>query len=225
MIEPSGIFDVDEFFDILHEDPLERWYEIGNVIAIVDASMPAGMSKEAEYLFATQISCAGQIVFSKCQETTSERIEQTIQQMNAAMEQFGCKRRFQKEDILLKDWELLEEDDFLKIASGGYTTDRFAKLWFENEDAFSTLYFMEPTVSSDKVSEITDRIMNNPACGKVIRMKGFFKTPEGSWIELNATAENKKIEPIKEGQEVVIVIGEHLVEEEIRKYLYEEPAG
>ena len=73
---------------------------------------------------------------------------------------------------------------------------------------------MEPTVSSDKVSEITDRIMNNPACGKVIRMKGFFKTPEGSWIE-----------PIKEGQEVVIVIGEHLVEEEIRKYLYEEPAG
>ena len=53
LIEPSGIFDVDEFFDILHEDPLERWYEIGNVIAIVDASMPAGMSKEAEYLFAT----------------------------------------------------------------------------------------------------------------------------------------------------------------------------
>ena len=83
---------------------------------------------------------------------------------------------------------------------------------------------MEPTVSSDKVSEITDRIMNNPACGNVIRMKGFFKTPEGSWIELNATTENKKIEPIKEGQEVVIVIGEHLVEEEIRKYLYEEPA-
>ena len=32
-------------------------------------------------------------------------------------------------------------------------------------------------------------------------------------------------EPIKEGQEGVIVIGEHLVEEEIRKYLYEEPAG
>ena len=224
LIEPSGIFDVDEFFDILHEDPLERWYEIGNVIAIVDASMPAGMSKEAEYLFATQISCAGQIVFSKCQETTSERIEQTIQQMNAAMEQFGCKRRFQKEDILLKDWKTLENNDFLKMASGGYTTDRFAKLWFENEDAFSTLYFMEPTVSSDKVSEITDRIMNNSACGKVIRMKGFFKTPEGTWIELNATTENKKIEPIKEGQEVVIVIGEHLVEEEIRKYLYEEPA-
>ena len=31
LIEPSGIFDMDEFFDTLHEEPLDRWYEIGNV--------------------------------------------------------------------------------------------------------------------------------------------------------------------------------------------------
>ena len=37
IIEPSGIFDVDEFFDSLREDPLDRWYEIGFVITIVDA--------------------------------------------------------------------------------------------------------------------------------------------------------------------------------------------
>lgn len=34
LVEPSGIFDVDEFFDILHEEPLTNWYEIGNVFAI-----------------------------------------------------------------------------------------------------------------------------------------------------------------------------------------------
>ena len=37
LIEPSGIFDMDEFFDALHESPLDRWYEIGNVITVVDA--------------------------------------------------------------------------------------------------------------------------------------------------------------------------------------------
>ncbi len=40
LVEPSGIFDMDEFFDVLHEDPLERWYTIGNVITIVDVSQP-----------------------------------------------------------------------------------------------------------------------------------------------------------------------------------------
>ena len=39
IVEPSGIFDVDEFFDALHEEPLDKWYEIGNVIAIVDAKL------------------------------------------------------------------------------------------------------------------------------------------------------------------------------------------
>lgn len=49
LIEPSGIFDVDEFFDILHEDPLERWYEIGNVIALW--MLPAGRSRKKRSIF------------------------------------------------------------------------------------------------------------------------------------------------------------------------------
>lgn len=32
IVEPSGIFDVDEFFDVLHEEPLDRWYEVGSII-------------------------------------------------------------------------------------------------------------------------------------------------------------------------------------------------
>ena len=37
LVEPSGIYDVDEFFDVLRDEPLDQWYEIGSVIAIVDA--------------------------------------------------------------------------------------------------------------------------------------------------------------------------------------------
>ena len=36
IVEPSGIYDVDEFFDTIHEDPLDSWYEAGNVFAVVD---------------------------------------------------------------------------------------------------------------------------------------------------------------------------------------------
>ena len=44
LIEPSGVFDADEFFDSLYEEPLDRWYEIGSVIAVVDASLEDGLS-------------------------------------------------------------------------------------------------------------------------------------------------------------------------------------
>ena len=49
-MEPSGIYDVDEFFDGLREEPLDRWYEIGSVITIVDAGLEENLSDHAEYL-------------------------------------------------------------------------------------------------------------------------------------------------------------------------------
>ena len=45
IVEPSGIFDVDEFFDVLRDEPLDRWYQLGNVIAIVDALLPRKIQK------------------------------------------------------------------------------------------------------------------------------------------------------------------------------------
>ena len=39
LVEPSGIYDVDEFLMYFWEEPLDQWYEIGNVIAILDARL------------------------------------------------------------------------------------------------------------------------------------------------------------------------------------------
>ena len=65
VVEPSGIFDVDEFFDVLRDDPLDRWYRIGNVIAIVDAMLPEALSPQAEYLLASETANAGRVLLSR----------------------------------------------------------------------------------------------------------------------------------------------------------------
>ena len=44
LVEPSGVFDVDEFFDLRYESPLDRWYERGSVIAIVNVVTPDDLS-------------------------------------------------------------------------------------------------------------------------------------------------------------------------------------
>ncbi len=65
IVEPSGIFDVDDFFDMLFEEPLERWYEIGNVITIVEDGIENNLSEEARYLFLAEAAKAGTVVISK----------------------------------------------------------------------------------------------------------------------------------------------------------------
>ena len=219
LIEPSGIFDMDEFFDVLHEEPLDRWYQIGNVIAVVDAGLDEKMSKEADYILASEVADAGCIVLSKTQEASEKSIEDTVKHLNRALEAVHCKRKFGEDEIIQKDWEQFETEDFERILNSGYIAEDYEKMSLDEKEVFKSLYFMDLEISGEKLRDAAQKIMQDPACGSVFRIKGFTQEPDGSWTELNATHHEITQCPIAEGQKVIIVIGEHLEEEEIRKYL------
>lgn len=214
LIEPSGIFDMDEFFDALHESPLDRWYEIGNVITVVDAVLEENLSEDAEFILASEVANAGIVLLSKAQEAAETDIERTKAHLNKAMESVHCDRRFEKE-IFAKDWNKLSDADFKRIQSAGYVGADYEKKDIAEEDAFQSLYFMNLTMPVEKLEEKVKQIFNDKECGNIFRIKGFMQTKSDQWIELNATHQNITIQPIKEGQEIFIVIGEKLNKEKI----------
>lgn len=214
LIEPSGIFDMDEFFDALHESPLDRWYEIGNVITVVDAMLEENLSEDAEFILASEVANAGIVLLSKAQEAAETDIECTKAHLNKAMESVHCDRQFEKE-IFAKDWNKLSDADFKNIQSAGYVGADYEKKDIAEEDAFQSLYFMNLTMPVEKLEEKVKQIFNDKECGNIFRIKGFMQTKSDQWIELNATHQNITIQPIKEGQEIFIVIGEKLNKEKI----------
>jgi len=219
LIEPSGIFDMDEFFDALHEEPLDRWYQIGNVIAVVDAGLDEKMSEEADYILASEVADAGCIVLSKTQEASEKYIENTVKHLNRALEAVHCKRKFGEDEIIRKDWEQFETEDFERILNSGYIAEDYEKMSLDEKEVFKSLYFMDLEISGEELRDAAQKIMQDPACGSVFRIKGFTQEPDGSWTELNATHHEITQCPIAEGQKVIIVIGEQPDEEMIKKYL------
>lgn len=237
LIEPSGIFDVDEFYDVLYEEPLNRWYETGNVIAIVDGGLEDKLSEQSEFLLASQIAGAGTILLSKTDQCSEEEIDRTIRHMNCAMEEAHCERRFQDE-IICKDWDSLTDSDWEKIASGGYVHASYVKKPLEEENAYSTQYYLDIHLPSPEngLEALIRQVMEDPSCGNIFRIKGFLKWKSGAdqdlseefsaqpedaspgWLEINATRKNIRLEPIAKGQEVLIVIGENLNKEKIDSY-------
>lgn len=219
LIEPSGIFDVDEFFDSLHEEPLDRWYEIGNVIAIVDARLEPELSEESEYLLASQVAGAGQIVLSKFQEASQEDVSGTAARLNRVMEAFQCPRRFKiEQDMIVKDWAELTEEDYKKLSGCGYVSENYRKLWFDQREAFHSVYYMHVRMTREKLRETAEMLLQDRACGTIFRIKGFMMEAENRWIELNAVREDIALQPIEKGQEVLIVIGEGLAKNAIDPY-------
>ena len=221
VIEPSGVFDVDEFFDVLYEEPLDRWYEVGNVIVVVDAKLEDDLSEQSDYLLASQLANAGRIILSRTQDATDKDIEHTVRHINEVMEKFGCSRRFDKE-IVTKPWDEFTDKDFEDIESCGYVLESHVKLPVSQENSFESLYFMNYHMSEVELREKSAAMMQDEACGNVFRIKGFMPVENG-WIEINATHREINIKPIEKGQEIVIVIGEDLVEERVREYF--EAAG
>ena len=72
--------------------------------------------------------------------------------------------------------------------------------------------------SEEELHETAERILNDPSCGDVFRVKGFLRKEDGQWLELNATRHEICIQPAKLGQEIMIVIGEKLNKEVIDGY-------
>ena len=216
IIEPSGIFDVDEFFDALHEPPLDRWYEIGSVITVVDATLEEDLSENSLYLLASQAASAGTIVLSKAQSASKEQLAALPERLNAAAALYGCQRRFDN-DILSKPWEELTDDDFAAIMRSGWHSAAMVKRLTSSDGAYQSVYFLNSGMNAEAIRERVPRLFTDKACGSVFRVKGFFL--DGGWQELNATAHEMLLQPIPQGQDVLIVIGEDLNEAAIKSLL------
>lgn len=218
IVEPSGIFDVDEFFDVLHEEPLDNWYEIGNVITVVDAELENELSAEADYLLASEAANAGKILLSHADEADGAQIEQTIEHLNRAMAQIGCKRKFAT-DVLRKGTPQLTDKDLQELSRCGYVYENYQKMNLSEQNGFESLYFMNITMSEQDLKTAAAKMFADEKCGDIFRIKGFLKENADKWLELNATHSKITLQPIAEGQDVLIVIGERLNKEAVESYI------
>lgn len=217
IVEPSGIYDVDEFFDVLHEEPLDNWYEIGNVITIVDSKLDNDMSVHSDYMLACQLADAGSVILSRTKEADKNDVDNTIVHLNNALKNVQCSRVLDKE-IICKDWDTFTEKDYEKILNSGYVMENYTKLFSQDDEGFQSVYYMNKKFTKDELQKIIKEVMDDKKCGNIFRVKGFMKISDNSWIQLNATHNEIRIEPIDKGQEVIIIIGEELDKQRLDKH-------
>ncbi|MBU5469925.1 GTP-binding protein [Falcatimonas sp. MSJ-15] len=216
IVEPSGIYDVDEFFDTLHEEPLDKWYKIDNVITLVNASLESELSEASRYLLASQASVAGSIILTRLEEAGIDQAKDTVKRIKDALIECKCNRDID-DAVIYKETLSLTNEDFDKISTSGYNMSSYKKTWSQDESGFESIYFLNKTLTVKQFEDKTNMMMNNTEYGNVFRVKGFLHNEDGTWIEVNATRKDMTITPIAKGQEVIIVIGEGLNKELIEK--------
>ncbi|OON85801.1 GTPase (G3E family) [Oribacterium sp. C9] len=213
IIEPSGIYDIDEFFDTLCESPLDRWYEIGSVISIVDGSREELLSPEAEYLLMSESACAGKLIISKLQsEDTVSVSGRIVNHLNETLEKYNCRRRFSVEkDIIAKDWETFTDQDFESIKNAGFMHASHVKLPLSDNSDFQSLFYFGFRTDEADIRDRISKLLQDTDAGNIIRIKGFMALSDSGFLEINATKESINLSSMaNHTEDVLIIIGEKL---------------
>lgn len=207
LIEPSGIFDVDEFYDSLYDEPLCNWYEIGNVFTIVDAN-ELFLDDDSKYVLGSEVSSSGRVLLSKINDNTD--ISRITNYLNDTLKFIGCNETINNR-LFVKRWDDLKDDDFKVLINSGYCESSFIKKEIVD---YSSIYFMNKKYNQAKIKELIKELFDNKKYGEIIRVKGFYMEND-SWYQLNATKNELTIAKIDKGQDVIIIIGRELNTENI----------
>ena len=207
LIETSGIFDVDEFYDSLYDEPLCNWYEIGNVFTIVDAN-ELFLDDDSKYVLGSEVSSSGRVLLSKINDNTD--ISKITNYLNDTLKFIGCNETINNR-LFVKKWDDLKDDDFKILINSGYCESSFIKKEIVD---YSSIYFMNKKYNQVKIKELIKELFDSKKYGEIIRVKGFYMEND-SWYQLNATKNELTIAKIDKGQDVIIIIGRELNTENI----------
>lgn len=205
IVEPSGLFDTDEFFDVMNEEPLDSLATINNVICMMDINTK-DLSEEEKYFIVNEISSSSKIIVTK--RENNEIFD--ISYFNQILKEYNSDRLLVEKDIIYKDKLNLSDIEYV-----GYKASSFIKKNYNN--SFDVMYFMENKIRVEELKEKSNILFGDKRYGDILRIKGFIK--EDSWYKINLTKENKDINQTSNGQEVFIIIGNNLNKEMIKELI------
>ena len=215
LVEPSGIYDVDEFFSVMMTDCVSECCEIGSILTIVDTRLGAELSDEARYLMFSQLLAAGRVIMSKTQMFDQEKVRQTVGQLNELMRQFGSDRVF-GDDVCTKPWEELSDEDFLEFQQSGYRILEHTRENLQHNLIFESREMADFCENEEDLKARLERLMTDESFGTVLRIKGHIQDLKGNWYEINCSRDGMSVRPCQIRRGIYVIIGQKLQDEALQ---------
>lgn len=196
IVEPSGIFDMDEFFDIARSPAVSRLFEIGCVVTIVDPVSLKCM-KECEYaILRSQLLSTGRILLSKTQSLSPNQIDWAVDQMNMLIN---------TDETLLDlssivenlNWEYLTDVDLERISTSQPVIHAHKRRAQDHTNIFNSTTLYPARCFTHEELGMTLQALFDGSCGTVLRVKGRVNSADGSLSSVNCTASDILIESMK----------------------------
>ncbi|MBE6686404.1 MAG: hypothetical protein E7591_04140 [Ruminococcaceae bacterium] len=159
IVEPSGVYDISQFYSVMASPELKGKCHIGNVICVVDPFSLDGLDGFSESMLQKQIFASGAVVFSMNDMQTDAELEEYIKKAD--------------EKLTLGGFDVCKYGDMDSIYKAGHGFNSLGSETTHSARYLSTL-IKPPFCSADEIKRRIDRIFNSFECGEVLRIKGIW---------------------------------------------------
>lgn len=208
IVEPSGIYDVDEFFDVMTDPRVSCCCEIGSIITIVDPFSRTVLTSEAEYLMFSQLVASGSVVLSKTQ-LIGDDVSSTIEWINKILADKGAENGLAAE-LCTKHFDDLTDSDYEDFMDAGYYRMVHDRESFEHSGVFQSEELELTVRGKTELEKLVHMFFSHSEYGKVFRVKGYVRTKEDGLYEVNCTGDYCFLAPAECEDSILVIIGQHL---------------
>lgn len=216
LVEPSGIYDVDEFFAVMSLEKVRNYCKIGSILTIVDGQMDDALTDEAKYLMASQLYAAGSVIMSKTQLFSDSTISRTIEKLNELLAQYG-NSHISAETLSLKNWSDFTPEDFEKFSQSGFQLFAHQRKAMQHDMIFQVKELADYCENAQDLEHRLKNLFLSPEFGSILRVKGHIQDLNKNWYEINCSKDSFHIRPCQMKRGLFIIIGQDLKEEAISR--------
>lgn len=215
IVEPSGIYDVDEFFSVMESPLVETVCEIGAVVTVVDASDTKPLTPEVAYLSFCQLAASGLILVSKTDRhpasNAAARIADLMNEFAGAAAPIA--------PVIDTPWADLPDAFFADLMNAGCNRLLHERMQFSHTETFTAIALKPAFADRRQLESKLRRLFRAAAAGRVFRVKGVARDAEGNAFDVNCTPATLSVTPCPPTKPLLIVIGQSLNEDRITHML------
>ena len=219
LVEPSGIYDVNEFFKMIQNPPVNSVCSIGNIITIVDSKSDDILSPEAKSLMLSQLAYTGCVIVSKTQLREPSETTEALDELQKLLSESGSDRNLESEHLCItKAWDDLTDSDMNTIVTCGYRATSYSTAeLMDHMSIFKTSMLCEMFDTLENLDKTLHELLNTEKYGKVYRIKGFISDTNNKWYEINCSPSGCFVKEANIQRGMFIIIGQDYDEAEIKK--------
>lgn len=216
IVEPSGIFNGDVFFDIINSPDLTDKCRAGMCITLVDPHSVDKLNDAECSVLASELADMGCILWTKTDIEPPCSLDKAKTAIRHMMGKIGI-----DEDILYypKPSRMLLDEDFEKLMKVIPVNRRHIRSSTDHTTIFqSTRMYPEGNYSKEDIDRCIAQMTSHGEYGEISRIKGFVNSQNGT-IAVNCTVSDRLFESCSEGRAMLNIIGRKLHRKKIAECL------